>query len=145
MNISCEIIRDLLPLYHDKVCSGESSKLVEEHLITCEECKSELNKIDADIKGVNTVEDTKPIRAIAKQWKRDKKSAFLKGTLLVSILACIGCSIAYTVIGSYVAADGTLVEPFGFIPLAYLFGFIALLSGIGLGIVTIIKRSRRAD
>ncbi len=36
MNISCEIIKDLLPLYHDGVCSVDSTKAVEEHLEHCE-------------------------------------------------------------------------------------------------------------
>ena len=86
------------------------------------------------------MEDTKPIKAIANKWKRDKKSAFFKGALLVSVLACVGCLIAYNAIGSYVAADGTLVEPFAFIPLAYLFGLIAIISGVGLAIVSLAKR-----
>ncbi len=30
MQVNCEIIKDLLPLYHDDVCSQESKKLVEE-------------------------------------------------------------------------------------------------------------------
>ena len=30
--MKCEIIRDLIPLYLDKVCSEDSRKLVEEHL-----------------------------------------------------------------------------------------------------------------
>lgn len=145
MTISCEIIRDLLPLYHDNVCSEKSCKLVEEHLATCEECTAELNKIDTDIKGVNCMEDTKPIRAIAIKWNRDKKTAFFKGTLLVSLIACIGCYIAYNAIGSYVAADGTLVEAFGFIPLFFLFGFFALLSAFGLGIVAIVRRFKHAN
>lgn len=144
MNISCDIIKDLLPLYHDKICSEKSSQLVEEHLATCEECRSELSKIETDIKGVNNLEDTKPIHAIAEKWKQDKKSAFLKGTMLASFLACIGCFIAYNAIGSYVAEDGTLVEAFGFIPLFYLFGFFALLSAIGLGILAVVRRARKA-
>ena len=32
MKNNCDIIRDLLPLYVDGVCSQESAKLVEEHL-----------------------------------------------------------------------------------------------------------------
>jgi len=36
MRITCEIIKDLLPLYHDNVCSEDSRKLIEEHLLTCE-------------------------------------------------------------------------------------------------------------
>ena len=91
------------------------------------------------------MEDTKPIRAIAEKWKIDKKSAFLKGIMLISIIACIGCSITYCAIGSYVAADGTLVEAFGFIPLAFLFGFIALLSAASLGIITIVRRMKKGN
>ena len=144
MKLSCDIIRDLLPLYHDKVCSQQSCKLVEEHLASCKDCNLVLEQIHRDIKGVNDMDDTKPIQEIAKKWKRDKKSAFLKGTMLVSVLACIGCSIAYQAIGSYVAADGTLVEPFAFIPLAFLFGFLALLSGVGLGIGFLVKHLQKA-
>lgn len=144
MNISCEIIRDLLPLYHDNVCSKNSCKLVEEHLATCEQCKLELDKIDTDIKGVNNMEDAKPIRTIAKKWKRDKKSAFLGGTMIVSIIACIACIIAYNSVGSYVAEDGTLVEAFAFIPLSFLFGFISLLSAVGLGIIAIAKHIKQS-
>ena len=145
MNISCEIIKDLLPLYHDNVCSEKSCKLVEKHLETCEECKLELSKIDTDIKGVNNMEDIKPIYAIAKRWEHDRKSAFFKGALLVSVIACIGCLITYHAIGSYVAEDGMLVEAFGFIPLTFLFGFIALLSALYLGIVTIVRRIKGVD
>ena len=31
MKISCDIIRDLLPLYKDNVCSDASKDMVEEH------------------------------------------------------------------------------------------------------------------
>lgn len=143
MHLSCDIIRDLLPLYHDKVCSEKSCQLVEEHLASCADCQSELDQIHAEIKGVTNMEDTKPLRSIANAWKRDKTSAFFKGSLLVSFLASLGCIVAYNAIGSYVAADGTLVEPFGFIPLAYLFALFALISGAGLLIVSLIKRQRR--
>jgi len=40
MNISCEIIRDLLPLYVDDVCSDDSRELVEHHLRDCESCRT---------------------------------------------------------------------------------------------------------
>ena len=28
----CEMVRDLLPLYHDGICSDSSKKIVEEHI-----------------------------------------------------------------------------------------------------------------
>jgi len=49
---------------------------------------------------------------------------------LKSCPTCAACGIAYNVIGSYVAPDGTLVEPFGFVPLAWLFAFLSLIFGV---------------
>lgn len=43
--MSCEIIKDLLPLYLDDVCSKESRELVEIHLQECEQCKKEAGKM----------------------------------------------------------------------------------------------------
>lgn len=40
MKLSCEVIKDLLPLYEDEVCSEESRVLVEEHLAECAECRA---------------------------------------------------------------------------------------------------------
>ena len=35
-----DIVQDLLPLYHDGVCSDKSRAAVEEHLQTCEACRA---------------------------------------------------------------------------------------------------------
>ncbi len=40
MKYSCELIRDLLPLYCDRVCSKDSAEAVQEHISTCGECKN---------------------------------------------------------------------------------------------------------
>lgn len=149
MKISCIVIRDLLPLYHDNVCSEESRELIEEHIKTCEDCKSELEKYNIEIKRANyidkksNIEEAGPINKIAKKWKRDKKVSFLIGTMLVSIIGCIFCVVSYNLAGSYVADDGMLVESFGFIPLAFLFGLIGLVSITTLGIIYIIKYFKR--
>ena len=37
-----DIVQDLLPLYHDGVCSDKSRAAVEEHLKTCEDCRAAL-------------------------------------------------------------------------------------------------------
>ena len=39
MKYPCSLIQDLLPLYHDGVCSEESSKIIEGHLSECFSCK----------------------------------------------------------------------------------------------------------
>ena len=43
MKLSCDVIQDLLPLYHDGVCSEESKTIVEEHIATCAACKDMLH------------------------------------------------------------------------------------------------------
>ena len=39
MKVTCKVIQDLLPLYHDGVASPDTAALVEEHLQTCEACQ----------------------------------------------------------------------------------------------------------
>ena len=38
MKLNCNVIRDLLPLYADQICSDESRELVKEHLAECGDC-----------------------------------------------------------------------------------------------------------
>ena len=45
MNTECSVIRDLLPLYADDVCSDASRELIEKHLPECPECAAELEKL----------------------------------------------------------------------------------------------------
>ena len=42
-----DIVQDLLPLYHDGVCSEKSRAAVEEHLKACETCRAALAAMDA--------------------------------------------------------------------------------------------------
>ena len=45
MKTDCEIIRDLLPLYVDDICSEKSREMVDEHLQECSECREVLDKL----------------------------------------------------------------------------------------------------
>lgn len=45
MKVTCKVIQDLLPLYHDSVCSPETAALVEEHLKDCETCQEVYHKL----------------------------------------------------------------------------------------------------
>lgn len=130
MNASCEIIKDLLPLYHDGVCSEESRALVDAHLKECSKCREELKQYDEDNRWSSHLDEAKLLRETAKTWKKNKKEAFFNGALIIAMLACISCVITYNAIGSYVTPDGLLVEPFGFIPLAWLFGFLSVIFAI---------------
>lgn len=43
--MNCDIIKDLLPLYCDGVCSEETNRAVEEHLTTCPACRALLDEM----------------------------------------------------------------------------------------------------
>ncbi|MFR3921316.1 MAG: zf-HC2 domain-containing protein [Dysosmobacter welbionis] len=44
-----DIVQDLLPLYHDGVCSDKSRAAVEEHLQTCQDCRKALEEMDTQL------------------------------------------------------------------------------------------------
>lgn len=47
-NITCEVAKDLLPLYADDVLSEESKALVEEHVKGCSDCADYLRKLKSN-------------------------------------------------------------------------------------------------
>lgn len=47
--ISCNIIRDILPLYLDDVVSDETKQMVEEHLQSCASCREEAASMKKDV------------------------------------------------------------------------------------------------
>ena len=40
MKYPCNIIKDLLPLYHDGVCSQESADIITDHFVECSACQA---------------------------------------------------------------------------------------------------------
>jgi Predicted integral membrane protein len=49
MKTKCKVIEDLLPLYIDKICSDDSRKLVEEHILECSECHQKYENMTKEI------------------------------------------------------------------------------------------------
>jgi hypothetical protein len=89
--VSCEIIKDMLPLYYDEVCSGDSKKMVEEHLSQCNNCKKELENIkdEIHIPKNNMIEnrtDSNVIKNISTSWKKLRLKSFIKGGIISALL-----------------------------------------------------------
>lgn len=69
MKLPCELIRDLLPLYHDGVCGETSKTLVETHLKECPDCTKALTAIDAEIAVPPLeAEKAKPLKKLKRAW-----------------------------------------------------------------------------
>ena len=72
MKISCDIIKDLLPLYYDGVCSADSKVMIEAHLAQCADCRAELAEMGKELpvssKEQNLLE-AKVVKELSKKWK----------------------------------------------------------------------------
>ena len=80
MKKQCKIIADLLPLYHDGVCSEESKHLVDEHLAQCEDCRQLLCQISGElISPAAQDEELKPLKNITKTVNKGKRKALIAG------------------------------------------------------------------
>lgn len=88
-NVSCEVIQDLLPLYCDGVCSGESRELILSHVRGCDRCREEVRLMRLP---VNFEEDTMEINAAeaaSKVWKKSKRKAFRRGIGMALVLVLL--------------------------------------------------------
>ena len=49
MTIKCDIVKDMLPLYLDDLCSEENRKLVDNHLKNCGKCREALSALKSNL------------------------------------------------------------------------------------------------
>ncbi len=95
--IPCNVNKDLLPLYVDEVCSGESRDLIEEHLAECAQCRDYYEalkegipegRIKQDEEGAFSEEKIR--QAAVSVIKEIKKQISMRQTgMLVAVLAAV--------------------------------------------------------
>lgn len=98
MKISCEIIKDLLPLYLDRVCSNDSKVMIEQHLVECDNCKAELQAMEAAIFINNKEQNLKEAEAVKKlsrRWKKGMLKSLLKGILIAIFVIAVSVFVLY--------------------------------------------------
>ena len=100
MNIKCEVIRDLLPLYVDGVASEESIALIEEHLRECDDCREYLKLLQEDIPDVSGIEFAEEAASLKKI-----KSKMLRNRILIVLV-----TLAFAVIAGAVLHSQHLTE-----------------------------------
>lgn len=96
MKLSCKVIEDLLPLYHDGACSQESRALVEEHLADCPHCSKLLSQMDDEVTLPAAESEVKPLAEIKSRWNKEKKKALLKGIIAATLVIAVligGCAV----------------------------------------------------
>ena len=92
MKTDCNVIRDLLPLYADEVCSDESRVLVDEHLAECAECTEELARIrENEIENHLAAEKEDVIRYQKKKFGRRSAAvgSAIAWILMIPVVICL--------------------------------------------------------
>lgn len=80
MSLSCDVTRDLLPLYHDGVCSEESRALVEEHVALCPGCAGLLKELRGELElSHGEPDDASVLKKLEKHVQRGRKRAWVRG------------------------------------------------------------------
>ena len=102
-----DIIFDLLPLYHDGVCSAASRAAVEAHLKACGTCREALLEMDAPLPAAEeqkNAADGAVVKGISEAWKKEKWKARLKG-------AAIAAAVCLLLVGAWLAATQLFIFP----------------------------------
>lgn len=103
MNISCEIIADLIPLYLEGICSEESKKLVEEHLLSCHSCSEMVKRMQTDCEMEQKIDmnlqEAESIRNLSQKWNKQLILSALAGILSTLIIVGLSFLIFYCFVG----------------------------------------------
>lgn len=87
MRNECNIIRDLLPLYAEKMVSDDTADFVEEHLQACPDCRKALAQINEPQKPVwEPKQEVNPFEAFMKRIR--KKTRMVSGLLMMLGIFC---------------------------------------------------------
>ena len=98
MIVSCDIVKDLMPLYLDGVCSNDSKAAVAAHIVSCETCNAELLAMQTEIPDGGTEQNLKEAEAVIKlsrRWKKSMTKSLLKGILFTTLTVAAVLLVMY--------------------------------------------------
>ncbi|HEY5535242.1 MAG TPA: zf-HC2 domain-containing protein [Ignavibacteria bacterium] len=92
--MDCDVIKDLLPIYIEKLTSESSNKLIEDHIKSCSDCNETLSKLQDDVITYDKEPEFNEIEKIpSKLIKRVRKNIYEKILISVSIALILGIII----------------------------------------------------
>ncbi len=122
MKLNCNVIRDLLPLYADQICSDESRELVNEHLMECGDCAMLLQQMRSTELVTDLQSETQDV--LSRQAGFFKRKSALLGTVIsgifmIPILVCLIVNLVagaaldwfFIVLASLITAASLIVVP----------------------------------
>ena len=90
--ITCDVIRDLLPLYVEQVVSEDTAELVKEHLTSCESCRREL----ADLQKPVALPDFQAVQKKDTEAIASLRSTLVRKRMVQSVISVL---VVLTLVG----------------------------------------------
>jgi hypothetical protein len=85
LNVTCDVVLDLIPLVKDNAASEDSKALILEHISTCEDCRREFESYSLPVP--DKLDDKKIIASI-------KKSLFFIGLAILLVGSITGVAVS---------------------------------------------------
>lgn len=101
--LQCEIVQDLLPLYHDDVVNIVTKQAIKQHLDGCENCTKEYQELCEEFPKDNKDEETTKSR-FDNMKKRFKKKQAIKTTLIASVACFVVVLVGYLLLNKPVVS-----------------------------------------
>ncbi len=89
MKLPCAVVRDLLPLFAEKMTEPETQSLIEEHMLECPECQRKYSEINTETTAVTSAvtNAAAPLRTLKKEIRSRRWYTALIAALLVFVIA----------------------------------------------------------
>lgn len=111
--MKCEIIKDLIPLSGEGLCSEESEKEIAEHIKTCENCRLLYEKSPVTTADTPIPSEGETFKKVNRTFRRLTVKSGITAVLLIAVLAVLGW-LTYGQIAKYDGAVSfeTIVQSF---------------------------------
>ena len=89
--MKCDIIKDLIPLSGEGLCSEESEREIVEHIKTCESCRLLYEKLPETVTEILNIPDEKEsFKKVNRKLKKLTIKSGIIALLLIAVLAVLG-------------------------------------------------------
>lgn len=124
MKVSCEIIRDLLPLYAEDIASKETCLMVEKHMESCPSCRKELEEMKTKtVENLPMDRDARPLKKLKNTLFKNKLKTIAFTVIITLLVTITAITIANLTTPNYIPyskdvvdisenSDGTIVVEF---------------------------------
>ncbi|MGL5675936.1 MAG: zf-HC2 domain-containing protein [Cellulosilyticaceae bacterium] len=107
MRVTCDVIRDLLPLYVEGIASKDTCELVDAHIGMCETCKEEYEQLKMPM-FLEIDADIEPFKKIKNNLRKKKRLVIFFTAMVVVTLMTLG--MVYMMAPEYISYEGEVVQ-----------------------------------